>query len=569
MRVPCAQMGDAMKKPLPIGVDDFAKLRHGNYYYVDKTGFIKELLDIKGEVNLFTRPRRFGKTLNLSMLQYFFEDKGTEEENSSNRALFEGLSIMEAGDCYTDQMCKYPVISLSLKSAKQPDWQSSYGMLCRELTGEFSRHRNVMDRLVPEKKGRYQDILKGTADKNDFSDALKFLSEALWDGYRKKTVILIDEYDVPLENAYFSGFYDEMIAFLRSLFESALKTNPYLEFAVITGCLRITKESIFTGLNNLKIISVLSDMYDEYFGFTEDEAVKMLTDYGRPEKKDVMKKWYDGYRFGKTEVYNPWSVENYIEAVRANPEALPVPYWANTSSNNIVRSLVEKADISVKGELETLLDGGTLEKPIHEDVTYDDVYRTEDNLWNFLFFTGYLKLVSRRLEGRMQIAELAIPNEEVACIYENTILEWFDDSIKEKDFSALFEAMEQGDTGRMETILSDELMETISIYDYAENYYHGFLAGLLKNNGKYRIISNRESGYGRPDIILKTPSIRGMAVILECKVAEKYEDMDRKCEAALHQIEEKGYEKELLAEGYQKILSYGICFYRKDCRVKK
>lgn len=565
---PGAQIGENMGKPLPIGVDDFAKLRRGNYYYVDKTGFIKELLDIKGEVNLFTRPRRFGKTLNLSMLRYFFEDTGSDRENDSNRALFEGLSIMESGNYYTDQMGKYPVISLSLKSAKQPDWQSSYGKLCRELTGEFSRHRNVMEYLAPEKRSRYEDILKGTADKIDFSDALKFLSEALWDGFRKKTVILIDEYDVPLENAYFSGFYDEMITFIRSLFESALKTNPCLEFAVITGCLRITKESIFTGLNNLKIISVLSDMYDEYFGFTEAEAIKMLTDYGRPEKKGIMKNWYDGYRFGKAEVYNPWSVENYIEAVSKNPDALPAPYWANTSSNNIVRSLVEKADLTVKQEMERLLSGGTIEKLVHEEITYEDIDKSEDNLWNFLFYTGYLRLVYLRLEGRNRYITMAVPNEEVAYIYESTITGWFRDQIKTTDLSEMYHAMLEGKSDIFGKRLSILLMQSISYMDSRENFYHGFLLGVLSNLKDYIVNSNRESGKGRYDICVRSLDVCQLPVILELKVSETYNGLEAACDTALQQIEEKEYGNWLMQEGYTGMLEYGIAFYKKQCRIK-
>ncbi|WP_321017599.1 AAA family ATPase, partial [Eisenbergiella porci] len=301
-----------MKKPLPIGVDDFKKLIASGYYYVDKTLFIKELLDKKGDVNLFTRPRRFGKTLNMSMLRYFFEKKDSQPELEENKKLFDGLGIMEAGERYRGEMGRYPVICLTLKSGKQRTYQSAYHKLRRELANEFDRHRKIKERLSPEKAVRYQKILEETASEDDFSGALQFLSEALWESTGQKSIILIDEYDVPLENAYFNGFYEEMSDFIRSLFESALKSNPYLEFGVITGCLRITKESIFTGLNNLKMVSILSNIYDEYFGFTQKETEALLDEYDRADKMEIMKEWYNGYRFGNAEVYNPWSVLNFL-----------------------------------------------------------------------------------------------------------------------------------------------------------------------------------------------------------------------------------------------------------------
>lgn len=559
-----------IRKPLPVGVDDFEKLIRNGYYYVDKTLFIRELLDKKGDVSLFTRPRRFGKTLTLSMLKCFFENTGSEERNCENKKLFEGLSIYSCGSIYTEQMGKYPVISISLKSAKQPDFPQAFYAVQEAISQEYKRHQPFLEDmdLNPQEKQRYIRMTRMEAVRGECNTSLRFLSECLSKIYSSNVIILLDEYDVPLENAYFSGFYNEMAEFLRSLFESVLKTNPFLEFAVMTGCLRISKESIFTGLNNLDINSILAVSYGEYFGFTQEEVDQMLQYYGLEEKKDIMRHWYDGYRFGDEEVYNPWSVVKFTKDLCADREAFPSPYWANTSSNSIVRGLVERADISVRGELEALIEGSTIEKPVHEDITYGDVYQSEDNLWNFLFFTGYLRQTDRRMVGEEQYIEMAIPNAEVRYIYKNTILSWFDQKVRNTDLSVLYEAIDHGNFRVMEEEISSQLQETISFYDYAESYYHGFLTGLLKNIGKYRILSNRESGKGRPDIILKTPSIRGRAVILEIKVSAKFSDMEKACASALRQIKEQKYDAELRDEGYTEILKYGISFYKKECMVR-
>lgn len=481
-----------MYKPLPIGVESFKELITQGYYYVDKTLFIKELIDKRGKVNLFTRPRRFGKTLNLSMLRYFFEKQESQAENEINKSLFQDLAIAKCGSKYLSHMGNYCVIHLSLKSAKQPDFERAFLMLKRQIADEFRRHRYLLEKgnWQEDDRHRYIIMMNETADDSQYLDAIAFLSRILNELLDQKVIILIDEYDVPLENAYFSGFYEEMSSFIRSLFESALKTNPHLEFAVITGCLRITNdfrgshlESIFTGLNNLNIISILNESYGEYFGFLQEEVKAMLQFYSRENCTDIVKQWYDGYFFGNSEVYNPWSMVNYMDRLVSNENSIPSPFWANTSSNSIVKSLVEHADISVKGELESLIEGHSIEKPVHEDITYADIFNSEDNLWNFLFFTGYLKQIGRRLEGDIQYMELAIPNLEVRYIYKNTILSWFDEMLKGKDLSSLYNAIETGNTHTMEEIISEYLQETISFYDYAENYYHGFLAGLLKTCG--------------------------------------------------------------------------------------
>ena len=552
--------------PLPVGVDSFEKMIRNHYYYIDKTLYIKELLDRKGEVNLFTRPRRFGKTLNMSMLRYFFE-KGDYD----NAELFQGLKIMDAGEEYLSHMGQYPVISISLKSMKQYSYELSYDMLRNIVREEYKRHWELVrdsGKLVGEDLTRFERILNLKGAESDYADALRFLSECLYTCTGRRSIILIDEYDVPLESAYFGGFYDRMVSLIRSLFESALKTNDFLEFAVVTGCLRISKESIFTGLNNLNIISIMDDSYAEHFGFTQEEVDSMLSFYHLESKRDCVKEWYDGYQFGDTEVYNPWSVISYVDSCYKNSDALFKPFWSNTSSNSIVRTLVEKADLSVRQEIESLIAGQTIIKPVHEDITYEDMDSTQNHLWNFLFFTGYLKKIREEQEDETIRMEMAIPNSEVRYIYKNAVLRWFEKKTEEKELTPLYESLLAGDTERMAQILSENLMETISFYDYQESYYHGFLTGMLKHIGNYIVQSNRESGCGRPDILVRYPSVRGKAIIIEIKVSKTYQGLEEKCDEALRQIEEKKYEEGLRQEGYQDIMKYGVAFYRKECMVK-
>ncbi|MCX4342224.1 MAG: AAA family ATPase, partial [Lachnospiraceae bacterium] len=359
------------RKPLPVGVDDFEKLVTRGYYFIDKTNFMRDLLELKGDVNLFTRPRRFGKTLNMSMLQYFFEDMRDEIGGKIDHSgLFEGLNIMQADKTYLSHMGKYPVINMTLKAGKRPTFESACTQIGWQIAMEYDRHRYVLDVLSEAEKSKYRCIMEQRASIDDYCSSLQFLSQCLQKYYGRKTIILIDEYDVPLENAYLRGFYQQMVDFVRSFFEAALKTNNSLEFAVVTGCLRISKESIFTGLNNLKTISILDEKYDEYFGFTDDEVRKMCGDFQLPDKYDTFKNWYNGYIFGRANVYNPWSVIQFMDDLKQNPDWFPRSYWANTSSNSIVRKLIERADDSVKGEIEHLIDGGTIEKPVHEDITY-------------------------------------------------------------------------------------------------------------------------------------------------------------------------------------------------------
>ncbi|WP_252238218.1 AAA family ATPase [Clostridium sp. VAP51] len=552
-------------KALPIGVDNFEKLITRDYYYIDKTLLIKDLLDNKADVNLFTRPRRFGKTLNMSMLQYYFEKR--EEDNAY---LFENLNIIKAGEEYTSHMGQYPVINLSLKSAKQPNFELAFKCMKEEITNEFRRHEYILksDKLNNEKE-QYLRIVKGDDEDGLYITSLKFLSQCLEKYHNKKVIILIDEYDVPLENAFFEGFYDKMIAFLRSIFESALKTNSSLEFSVITGCLRISRESIFTGLNNLNIVSILNDRYAEHFGFTDDEVKKILKDYKLEEKYGVIKEWYNGYIFGSTNVYNPWSVVKYVYDLLPNINAFPTSYWANTSSNSIVRSLIEKADSVTKKEIELLIEGKDIEKKVHEDITYNEMYDSMDNLWNFMFFTGYFKKVSERMdEEDNHYITLKIPNKEVKYIFKNKILKWFHDKVKVKDLSTMYSAIFSKDSQTFQKELNAMLRQTISFNDAYENFYHGFTLGVLANMHDFLVKSNREAGDGRSDIFIKSLSIFEPCVILELKVCDKPKDIFKKCDEALAQIDAKNYEEELKEEGYENIIKYGISFYRKDCVIK-
>lgn len=561
-----------MKRPLPVGVDNFEKIIRGGYYYTDKTMFIKELLDLKGEVNLFTRPRRFGKTLNLSMLRYFFEDTGNGEKNAQNRELFRGMKIMEAGEGYTCHMGMYPVVNLTLKSAKQEDFPTAYYMIENALGMEFDRHRSVVERgkeqLSLKEYGQYIAIAEGKGEEKTVRNSLQLFSQCLYKITGKKTVVLVDEYDVPLENAYFRGFYGKMVGFIRALFESGLKTNDYLQFAVITGCLRISRESIFTGLNHLNIISVLDKKYSGHFGFTEPEVSRMMSDYQVESRFPTMKEWYNGYQFGNTRVYNPWSVIKFLYDLYSDINAFPRPYWSNTSSNDIIRDLIARADGETKEQVEKLLQGGTVDIQVHEEITYGDMYSNGENLWNFLYFTGYLTKDGEYFKESSVYLRTRIPNIEVKTIYQNTILYWMRDWIGKKDFHGLYRAMEEGDEERVRDILSGQLFRTISFYDSAENFYHGFLTGVLSQSEKYLVKSNREAGAGRSDLVVKSPSLRGRSFILEVKVSGNIDALEKDAEKALQQIYDKKYTQELRAEGYRKIDCYGISFYRKDCEVR-
>ena len=560
-------------KKISIGVEDFKEIIEKDGYFVDKTLMIQSLIESNAKVTLFTRPRRFGKTLNQFMIRRFFEDERTEKgEKVDNGYLFDGLKIAECGEEILKHQQQYPVIFLSLKSAKQDDYQTAYACLIDEICKEFQRHSYVLQNEMPVRSREiFERIALGRGSKEEYAKALGFLSECLAKYHGNNAFILIDEYDVPLENAYLHGFYDNMIGFIRSLFESALKTNPYLEKGVITGCLRISKESIFTGLNNLENDSVLRTRYADSFGFTEAEVEAMLAYYGLQQELAEVKEWYDGYLFANTEIYNPWSILKYVNDRKDHVTAFALPYWSNTSSNSIVREMVGEADEMAKADLETLINDGTIEKPVHEDITYGDIHQSQDNLWNFLFFTGYLKKISERKDesGETLYLTMAIPNTEIKTIYKNSIAYWFEQRMKETDRSPLKHALETGDCEAAEDFINSQLADTISYYDYAENFYHGFMAGLLVNIGGYRVKSNRESGNGRPDIVMTELKFRGRAMILELKVSETINGMEKKCEEGLAQIEKGNYAQPLTDDGYQPILKYAVCFFKKGCMVRK
>lgn len=554
-------------KPLPIGIDNFELLITKGYYYVDKTLLIKKLLDGASMVSLFTRPRRFGKSLNLSMLQYYFE-----KTEADRKTLFEGLAISNAGEKYTAHKGCYPVIMLNFKEATQDDFETSYARLRRNIAKEFSRHSQMlsMDVLTAKEMQKYQSLQDEEADIATYIDSVTFLSECLERTYNEKVIILIDEYDVPLENAYYKKFYDRMVSFIRGVLSAALKTNNSLAFAVMTGCLRISKESIFTGLNNLEIISIQNKGYGEYFGFTNDEVMAMLIYYNKSHHMQTIKDWYNGYIFGTTEVYNPWSLVTYVKSLLENDTEHPAPFWSNTNSNSIVRDLIKMADSATKAELEILSSGGTIEKPIREDISYQDIYTTSDNLWNFLYFTGYLRKVNERFEGHTSYVTMRIPNEEVAYIYENTILEWSKEQLKKQKITRLYEATLAGDTETMQKEINSALMATISYLDSSEAFYHGLMSGMYNRMEGYSAVSNMEVGDGRPDFVIMDLDTDGKAVIMEFKNAKNPSQMGKLAEAALEQIKIMRYKEGLEASRFYKdITVYGICFCAKKCLVKK
>ncbi len=558
------------KAPIPTGIEFYKEMISEGYYYIDKTLLIRDLLANKNKVTLFTRPRRFGKTLSQSMLRTFFEKEiltdGTVADNS---IYFQGKKIMETGKEYTKHMGQYPVIFLSLKSAKQPTYEMAFLSIADEIRKEYKRHSYLLDDsdITEGVKERYSSLLNMKADHVTYARAVAFLSECLEAFHKQKVIILLDEYDVPIENAYFKGFYDEMVSFICSLFESALKTNESLKFAIITGCLRISKESVFTGLNNLKVVSVLDETYAEYFGFTQNEIDSFLEAYGIIQKRDEVKRWYNSYLFGSTEVYNPWSVNNYVYDVIHKNTVFPKPYWSNTSSNSIVHELIENIDDNTRNELEGLARGGTIEKPVHEDITYSDIYKSQDNLWNFLFFTGYLKAVEKSFMGQQIYLSMTIPNEEILYIYVYHIQEWFNKRVKTTDFSGLYKAIINGNTKIFEEYLREQLHESISFMDSAENFYHGFLLGILGGLQGYEKLSNRESGEGRYDIVLKPYDERQPAIILELKRVQRFTEMENMCQEALQQIDDRHYDASLVDEGYMVIRKYGICFCKKSCMI--
>jgi hypothetical protein len=551
-------------KPLPIGIEDFKRLVDNEYYFIDKTLMIKELLENKETVNLFTRPRRFGKTLNMSMLQRFFE--ATEK---SNAYLFDGLKIAAYPE-YMAYQGQYPVISISLKSMKQASYTDAFYMYKNLIAKEYEKHKIILEsnQILDSEKEVFQNIMEQRADQNVYLNSIRTLSDILAKYYEKNVIILIDEYDVPLENAYHEGFYDDMTNLIRSCFESALKTNPSLEFAVLTGCLRVSRESIFTGLNNLKTYSITKNKFSQYFGFTQAEMQEILQTFSLEQYAETIAKWYDGYRFGLTEIYNPWSVLNCIDSYLQNDMVACEPYWSNTSSNRIVKRLIEESNERTKSMVEELINGTPIHTQIFEDVTYGTIDVNQDYIWSFLLFTGYLKIISCETVGDETYYDMVIPNVEIKSIYKNTIRSWFIDHINRDSRTDILESVIHADAEKLEDLLCTWLTNTISCFDEQENYYHGFVTGLVSGFNGYMVVSNQESGNGRFDLVVKQRSRWHHAAILEFKVVEKYNQMTKACEDALRQIEEKDYEASLRDEQYENIAKLGICFCQKRCRVK-
>lgn len=559
-----------MKKKLPIGIENFEEIRTQGFYYVDKTGLIRELMQNWGKVNLFTRPRRFGKSLNMSMLKNFFEI-------GCDSTLFDGLEISRETALCEEYLGKFPVISISLKGVSATSFSTARAMMSAIIAQEALRFQFLFksDRLDELEKQQYINLVKKNDDgsimtASELMNSLWILSSLLHKHYGQKVIILIDEYDVPLDKAMQAGYYEEMVSLIRNLFGQALKTNDSLQFAVLTGCLRVSKESIFTGLNNLRVLTILDVQFDEYFGFTDQEVRGLLDYYGLSDFYDTIKEWYDGYHFGNVDVYCPRDVICYCDKLRANPEEYPGNYWSNTSGNNIIRHFIEMAKGMTKREIEQLMEGNTVEKAVRQELTYKELYASIDNLWSILFTTGYL---TRRGKPQGRKVTLAIPNREIREIFENQIYEWFQDTARQDGaaLDAFCEAFQKGDASGVEEKFNAYLKKTISIRDTAvrkdkkENFYHGILLGLLGFKDSWSVSSNSEAGEGYSDILVEIEE-EEIGIIIEVKYAENG-DLEAGCRKAMNQIEKNNYEEELVDAGMQQIFKFGIACYKKRCKV--
>jgi hypothetical protein len=561
-------------KKLPIGIENFEKLRRENFYYVDKTGLIKELLENWGEVNLFTRPRRFGKSLNMNMIKYFFE-------YGCDSSLFEGLAIAEKKALCEEYMGKFPVISVTLKGAGSREFKTARGMLCTIIGNEAMRFPFLENstKLSEREKEKYRQLVNVDASGQQafimsneiLEDSLRTLCQLLKKHYGQKVILLIDEYDVPLDKAQHYGYYDEMITVIRGMLGQALKTNDSLQFAVLTGCLRVAKESIFTGLNNLRTLTITDSQFDEYFGFSDREVRELLRFYDLENRFESIKEWYDGYQFGNSDVYCPWDVINYVSLLRSDPDAKPRAFWINTSGNDIIRTFLRMAKGSVRREIEELVNGGTVVKRIHQELTYRDLYSSIDNLWSVLFTTGYL---TRRGETADEAYYLAIPNLEIRKIFIEQVMEWIQEECRKEapKLETLCEAFSKGDALAVEAGFNDFLWKTISIRDTGarkgrrESFYHGVLLGLLGYREEWDIRSNAETGEGYSDILVEIDEER-IGIVIEMKYSEE-NSLEAGCLEALKQIEEKNYESRLRQDGMTTIYKYGIACWRKKCAVR-
>ena len=551
-----------MKKlNIPVGISDFSKIRDRKYYYVDKTNLIAELLDEEtAEVTLITRPRRFGKTMAMSMLSHFFDIR------KDSKAMFQGLKIAENTELCDEWMNQWPVLFISFRRVDGLNFESAFGMLQETITDIYGDHLYLLDspRISSYQKEIMDRILRKTASEEEIKASILLLTKLIQAHYSKPVILLIDEYDVPIAKASANGYYDEMLDVMKGVLQ-ALKDNDALRFAVITGCLRIAKESIFTGTNNFVSDTISSSHLNEYFGFTQEEVDQILSDADQTDHAEDVKAWYDGYHFGDLDVYCPWDVMNYLRDLRKNPKIKPASYWRNTSDNAIIRSFIDYAGENIHEKMETLLAGGYIIQKIREDLTYDYLHASEENLWSILYSTGYLTQV-RGEELPPDTAALMIPNAEIRQIFETTVQEWFDDSARKENRTALFDAVWSGDIETLTEEMNELLRKTISYHDYKEDFYHAFLAGIFTGAG-YSVDSNRERGEGRSDVVVRNSS-KGRVALFEAKYAKTLDGLEASCEAALRQIEDRQYAKNF-ADDYDDILCYGIAFYKKRCLVKK
>ena len=552
------------KLSIPVGISNFEKIRNGGFYYIDKTGLIAELVRSSAEVTLITRPRRFGKTLGMSMLESFFDIR------KDSKKLFDGLEISHQKNLCEKWMNQWPVVFLSLKNVDGIHFSDAYQQLVYEISLLYQQHDNLLKStaLSDRDKFLFKQLQERQAGKTDIMRSLQFLTRLLEQHYGKKVILLIDEYDVPIAKANSHGYYNEMMDVIKGLMQ-ALKDNPSLHFAVITGCLKIAKESIFTGTNNFVSDTITNSRLNEYFGFVQHEVDQLLLSADFTDKASAMKEWYDGYHFGTFDVYCPWDVMNYLLELQRNPQASPVSYWKNTSDNAIIRSFIDYAGSSITKKLETLMAGGSILQRVDENLTYDYLHSSEDNLWSLLYLTGYLTKAQTTIDtdelppGMM---ELKIPNAEIKEIFETTVVRWFDESAKTWNRKTLFDAIWSGDCDRITQELTALLRRTISYHDYREDFYHAFLAGIFTGAG-YTVDSNKEHGEGRSDVVLYD-SINGRVAVFEAKYTKALENLSSACDSALQQMNEKLYAKEY-EDDYDQIFCYGISFFKKRCLVKK
>lgn len=552
------------KLSIPVGISNFEKIRNGGFYYIDKTGLIAELVRSSAEVTLITRPRRFGKTLGMSMLESFFDIR------KDSKKLFDGLEISHQKNLCEKWMNQWPVVFLSLKNVDGIHFSDAYQQLVYEISLLYQQHDNLLKStaLSDRDKFLFKQLQERQAGKTDIMRSLQFLTRLLEQHYGKKVILLIDEYDVPIAKANSHGYYNEMMDVIKGLMQ-ALKDNPSLHFAVITGCLKIAKESIFTGTNNFVSDTITNSRLNEYFGFVQHEVDQLLLSADFTDKASAMQEWYDGYHFGTFDVYCPWDVMNYLLELQRNPQASPVSYWKNTSDNAIIRSFIDYAGSSITKKLETLMAGGSILQRVDENLTYDYLHSSEDNLWSLLYLTGYLTKAQTTIDtdelppGMM---ELKIPNAEIKEIFETTVVRWFDESAKTWNRKTLFDAIWSGDCDRITQELTALLRRTISYHDYREDFYHAFLAGIFTGAG-YMVDSNKEHGEGRSDVVLYD-SINGRVAVFEAKYTKALENLSSACDSALQQMNEKLYAKEY-EDDYDQIFCYGISFFKKRCLVKK